>query len=276
MGVAHTLSFKLNLIITGVISEAIKFSPCFQGGRPELKLNGSVVWQIWNTQRQGWTLTAYHEVTVTKNPIYPVIRRRKSHDPGKGKAVEPSLHGWSPERPRVSQERTTWGQFELSLFNIYSFYFRPERGFTHSKVWVVFFLVSDGNRSNKMSLLCINLMLWLLHNRSWSKRCLLGTQMSAIPDMAYLGSNKLLFNLGPYFFDTGMIKFIAVLVPIRKSPSHRHPDLMWDSWFIMRHNVKTCFHFLPVSTPNSHVFWLKSSPSAIIIIINTYSSQPSL
>lgn len=50
--------------------------------------------------------------------------------------------------------------------------------------------------------------------------------MSTIQDLAYLDSNKLLSNLGPYFFDTGMIKFIAILVPIRKLPSHRHPDLM--------------------------------------------------
>lgn len=120
----------------------------------------------------------------------------------------------------------------------------------------------DGNHSNKMSLFLINLLLSLLHilvTASPYQWCPLGTQVTTVHCLALLDSNKWFCNLCPCFFNTRIMKFIAVLVLIRKLPSHRYPDLVWDTWFIMRHNVSTCFHLVPISTLNSHMCWLKSS-----------------
>lgn len=77
-------------------------------------------------------------------------------------------------------------------------------------------LLSEDNHSYEMSLIPVNLLLWLFHRLITSNphQCLLGTQMTTIQNLAYLDSNRLFSDVGPCFFSTRMIRFITILVLI--------------------------------------------------------------
>lgn len=211
------------------------------------------------------TLTTYHEVTVTES--HHILSYREGRAVIQGKedqwiqlytVVFTLERLWVSKRKRVLQAIALWNlqlPFQtwrkVYVLKSLSAFFFSAMAVTLVKCF--FSLKSAALTSSHTP-----------NSKSLSEWCLLGTHMTTIQYSAFLDNNKLFCNLGPWFlilvFNTWfLIKFIAVLVPIKKVPSHRYPDLMWDSWFIMRHNVNTCFHLLPVSTPNSHVFWLKSS-----------------
>lgn len=113
----------------------------------------------WNTLAQTEWLSCVAGLKYTRavvnTPCLPMSHRkssylvtqgRESHDQGQRKPMETSpfcsLCTGSLLRDHQSSKRQAiWGWYELLPFDIYSFYFRPEGSFMHSKVQVSFFSV---------------------------------------------------------------------------------------------------------------------------------------
>lgn len=219
MGFAHALPLKQNPIITGV-AEATRFCLCFQGRTPWLKPNDSVVWQIWNTQGQGWTLPAY--LGVIENHHFLSHREERAMAKRKG-------NPWSHLHTVVSVLAVSWEIISLP---------RKEPSGDGMSYCPLTFTVSISGQTEGYALKSSTVffsqwwqsLLWNVtypyklaaltlsqtHNiKSASEWCLSDiSQMTTTQNLAYLDWNTLFSDMGPCLFNTGMIGFIVILVLI--------------------------------------------------------------